>query len=102
MAYNMIAENDRIPTTCLLNGDVVKASEALDFPTTGIFAWRLWNSLSSYNSPLTCKAATKLYRNCGYIPFSGYPLARSGKIPNMTRDEAERELENNPLCVCED
>lgn len=97
-AQYMIKETDRIPTQCLLNGDAIKAAEALGHPTTGLFATRLWESLSSYHSPLTGQAAAQLYRDCGYIPFSGYPLALSGKIDKMTRAEVEYELDNNPLC----
>lgn len=95
---NMIKESDRIPTQCLLNGDAIKASEALGHPITGLFAVKLWESLSSYHSPLTGSAAAQLYRDCGYIPFCGYPLSRSGRIDRMTREEVEHELNNNPLC----
>lgn len=94
----MIKETDRIPTQCLLNGDCIRAAESLDFPTTGHFAAKLWNTLSNYHSPLNTSAAAQLYRDCGYIPFSGYPLARSGKITRMTRQGVEYELDNNPLC----
>ena len=94
----LIKETDRIPTQCLLNGDTIKAAEALGHPITGLFAAKLWESLSGYYSPLTPQAAAQLYRDCGYIPFSGYPLARSGKIDRMTRNEVVFELANNPLC----
>lgn len=88
-----------IPTVHLLNGEAAKAAEAMDYPVTGKFAVYLWENLSS--EMFAVPGATQLYRDCGYIPFSGYPLARSGKLGRMTRNEVEYELCNNTLCNLE-
>jgi len=74
--------------------DIIKAAEALDFPTNDAFAASLWR-LSHDRS---YSAGADLLRACGYIPFVGFPLVRSGKFRAMTRDEVEHELDNNPLC----
>ncbi len=72
------------------------AAEALGWPTEGRFAAYLWQRLSSSRYP--CDQAAALYRACGYIPFCGYPLVRSGKVGVLTRDDVERELATNPYC----
>jgi hypothetical protein len=37
-------------------------------------------------------------RDCGYIPFCGFPLTRSGRIDRMSRADTERVMAENPLC----
>lgn len=59
---------------------------ALGHPTEGVEAEYLWRLASSGRLPW--EDASRLYRACGYIPFSGYPLARSGHICRQTREEA--------------
>lgn len=51
----------------------------LDFPTEGEFAGELWQLCSSIHG-LPYDVAADLYRACGYIPFSGYPLTRPGRL----------------------
>ena len=36
----------------------------------------LWEILSIYNSPLSCKDAAAVYQVLGYVPHMGYPLTR--------------------------
>lgn len=78
--------------------DVIEAAEALDFPTEGKFAEQLWR-LGSSMFGLPIEDAKQLYRDCGYIPFSGYPLARSGKIPRMSRQQVAQAFESNPILL---
>lgn len=87
-----------ISTELLRDGTVVRAAEALGRPTDGPFAASLWESLSHYQAPLPCAKAAQVYRDCGYIPFAGYPLSRYGRIDRMTREEVKWELDWNPLC----
>jgi hypothetical protein len=49
------------------------------YPTTGQLAVRLWELLSNHRSPFGNEEAAEIYRNLGYIPFNGYPLARARK-----------------------
>ena len=77
--------------------DLIRACEALGFPTNDALAASLWRMGSSYYG-IPFDVAKQLYRDCGYIPYCGFPLARAGKIGRMTRREVEHELENNPLC----
>ena len=80
-----------------------RASEAMNFPTSGKFAAWLWESFSGNSTcTLPFDEAGDAYRKCGYIAFSGYPLKRSGKIPTMTREQVEDELKSNPYCRMEE
>ncbi len=74
--------------------EIAEAAETLDFPTTGHFAVYIWEHCSNTFSP---EYAAQVYRAAGYIPFSGYPLARSGKIERMSREEVEKALLTNPV-----
>ena len=76
---------------------VVRAAEALHWPTHGYFASWLWREVSS-GAYADWEARKALSRAAGYIPFVGYPLTRAGKIDTMSRAEVERELTENPLC----
>ncbi len=76
----------------------IQASECLDWPTEGPFAWELWRLCSSMYG-LPHDDAAQLYRDCGYIPFCGYPLVRSGKIETMTRGEIAAAFETNPVLL---
>jgi hypothetical protein len=44
-------------------------------PTTGPGAAYIWQLLSNHNGPAYI-LAERIYRNLGYVPFSGYPLTR--------------------------
>jgi hypothetical protein len=76
---------------------VARAAEALNWQTHGYFAAWLWHEVSGGVHPI--EDAKALSRAAGYVPFMGYPLTRSGKIERMTRQEVERELTENPLCI---
>lgn len=75
---------------------LIRAAEALDHPTDTAFAASLWRL--SCNGSVPYDEGSQLMRDCGYIPYCGFPLARCGKIERMTRSEVEAELEQNPLC----
>ena len=78
---------------------IVRAAEALNFPVCDRFSASLWRLISSgYGAG----ERAQLSRECGYIPFCGFPLSRSGKIAKMTREEVAWELEKNPLCKLEE
>ena len=74
----------------------IEAAEALNFPTTGAFPEMLWRECSG-NHGIPHNEVAQLYRDCGYIPFSGYPLARSGKIERMSRQDVASAHVFNPL-----
>lgn len=80
----------------ITNETYIEAAEAMDFPRVGLFAEKLWKLCSSGRLPY--QEAAQLYRDCGYIPFCGYPLSRAGKIPHMTREQVQRAWDTNPLC----
>jgi hypothetical protein len=74
----------------------IEAAEVQGFPTEGEFATELWRRThSTYCLPYD--EAAWLLRKCGYIPFCGYPLARSGKVRTMTREQVMQAWETNPL-----
>src|SRR3990167_2507097 len=76
---------------------VARATEAMNWPTKGALAEWIWRSVSSgVNADWDFRAF--LSRQWGYIPFVGYPLSRSGKLPRLSRKEVENELEVNPFC----
>ena len=76
--------------------DLARAAEALNFPTQDAFACSLWR-LSNCGA-IPRETAAEVMRECGYIPFCGLPLARSGKIRTMTFAEVLAEQKSNPLC----
>lgn len=47
----------------------------LGYPTEGVTAFRLWEYLSSWQ--IEASTAGAIYRELGYIPFSGYPLTKA-------------------------
>lgn len=69
--------------------DLPAEAYALDFPTEGEWACRLWELLSGGYMPLS--DASVLYRACGYIPFCGYPLVRSGRVNGGVNGKPPRE-----------
>ncbi len=71
-----------------------EAAECLGHPTTGLFAARLWELASSDRLPID--DASALYRACGYIPFSGYPLTRSVTIRTVSTD-VDQAMVSNPI-----
>ena len=74
--------------------DLPALAYGLDFPTEGQFAADLWQLLSSGvgRLPFQYAEAAQMYRDCGYIPFSGYPLARSGRITLAQEEKANAVL----------
>ncbi len=54
---------------------LVAAAKELNHPTQGEFAASLW-VLCSGNYGLKPTEAAKLYDDCGYVPFKGYPLMK--------------------------
>ena len=55
---------------------VIRAARNTGSPTTGNLARLIW-TLASSPSYLSGRDAAKLYIQCGYKPFSGYPLTRA-------------------------
>lgn len=51
------------------------AARSLGHPTTGDFAFALWEMCSG--NRLDVRDAKALYKACGYVPFSGYPLTKA-------------------------
>lgn len=56
---------------------IVAAAKQLGSPSEGEFAQNLW-ILCSGQWGLDKAKAAKLYRECGYEPFAGYPLKQLG------------------------
>lgn len=52
------------------------AVKELGYPTEGPTAAALWQWLSSSHGPAP-SVAKELYRDLGYVPFTGYPLTRA-------------------------
>jgi hypothetical protein len=75
---------------------IIEAAEALGHPTNDAFAASLWR-LSNCGS-LPYDEAAQLMRDCGYIPFCGFPLTRSGRSDRLSRADAKRVMAENPLC----
>ena len=75
---------------------LIRASEAMDYPTNTAFASSLWRL--SCNGSVAYDEGAQLMRDCGYLPYCGFPLHRSGRLETMSRAEVEAELANNPLC----
>lgn len=75
---------------------LIRASEAMGYPTNTAFASSLWRL--SCNGAVDYDEGAQLMRDCGYLPYCGFPLHRSGRIEKMGRAEVEVELSNNPLC----
>lgn len=84
--------------TTVTRSQIIRAAEALNWPTNDAFAASLWRLTSSSLYGLALQDVIPLMRDCGYIPLYGFPLGRAGKIGHMTRAEVEQELESNPLC----
>lgn len=61
--------------TELIRDCIVNAAKELGHPTRGEFAHSLWILCSGVHR-LTPREARRLYEDCGYKPFSGYPLQR--------------------------
>lgn len=78
--------------------DYIEAAEALNYPTDGPFAEELWRLCSSQHG-LPVQDAVELYLACGYIPFSGYPLARTAKLARMTYEQLQQAFEHNPILI---
>ena len=55
---------------------IVAAARELGHPTEGEFAQNLW-ILCSGEWTLNPQQATRLYQECGYVPFAGYPLKQA-------------------------
>ena len=73
--------------------------ESLNWPTNDGYAESLWR-FSTHGGIPACITG-EIMRSCGYIPFSGFPLVRNGKIPSLSRKEVSYILtwikaENNP------
>lgn len=76
--------------------EFILAAEALDRPSYGPFAELLWIVCSR---KISRDKAEALYRDCGYIPFTGYPLSPDPDPPRRLSDaELQRVRETNPLC----
>ena len=76
------------------------AMEALGWPVAGIAACTLWQISNGYpieGNRLSYSDAAQLMRECGYIPFMGYPLQRSGKVERLTKQEIAIEKIFNPV-----
>lgn len=52
-------------------------ARVFDRPTRSKGAARLWEASASHYSYLTPHQAAELLRDCGYVPFQGFPLVRS-------------------------
>lgn len=72
--------------------DLVGIACSLNHPVEGEFAEYLWRTCSSYWG-LPVKLGHQVYVEAGYIPFSGYPLARSGHKCQLRPEDRPRFLE---------
>jgi hypothetical protein len=72
----------------------IEAAEALDFPRAGVFAELLWRA----SKKMPRDEAESLFRDCGYIPFAGYPLTPAGRPRRLLDADRQRVLDSNPLC----
>lgn len=75
---------------------IAQAAELLNWPTHGEFACALWQWSCCVR--IDYSSASDIMRQAGYIPFVGYPLARSGRLPRLTdHAEYERLYADNPI-----
>jgi hypothetical protein len=76
-AWVVLAFPEHFPPTAVAGAYQTCKARGFDGPTTGPAAEVLWRHLSGNHGPAPSDAAA-IYRRCGFVAFSGYPLQRAG------------------------